>query len=67
MDENDQRSVIEYTARLASLVAPNALEMSEEGFVMVRLVSKETDSIPLFHTLVFCDPELTLEPCSYDR
>ncbi len=28
MDENDQRSVIEYTARLASLVAPNALEMS---------------------------------------
>jgi hypothetical protein len=28
MDENDQRSVIEYTARLASLVAPNALKMS---------------------------------------
>jgi hypothetical protein len=28
MDEKDQRSVIEYTARLASLVAPNALAMS---------------------------------------
>jgi hypothetical protein len=28
MDENDQRRVIEYTARLASLVAQNALEMS---------------------------------------
>ena len=28
MDENDLRSVIEYTERLASLVAPNALEMS---------------------------------------
>ena len=28
MDENDQRSVIEYTARLASQVAPNALKMS---------------------------------------
>ena len=28
MDENDQRSVIEYTARLASLVAPNARKLS---------------------------------------
>ena len=28
MDENDLRSVIEYTERLASLVAPNALAMS---------------------------------------
>jgi hypothetical protein len=28
MDENDLKSVIEYTERLASLVAPNALEMS---------------------------------------
>lgn len=28
MNENDQLSVIEYTARLAALVAPNALAMS---------------------------------------
>ncbi len=28
MNENDQLSVIEYTVRLASLVAPNALAMS---------------------------------------
>ena len=28
MDENDQRSVIEYMARLASLVAPHALKLS---------------------------------------
>ena len=60
MNENDQRSVIEYTARLASQVAPNALKMSGKTIQFIGVEPFAVDDLqgllPSDATVVIDEP-----------